>query len=453
MVAQGNLAAWRDHDLGEFANGLPRRGQHPTHAVDLVAKELDTHRCAGLGGIDVDGIAMHVEGARHANPARIAGVDVTHAHEQACRFLEGDLVSHRERARGKVARAHGGHAAQQRAGTRHHQAVLPRREARDGVAACADHRIVRRLVGPWPVATLGIAADDAGSQPGGKCASRTVRSLLARDHEQAGTRVVGPKGRKQEGSRALGYAEGSIVARTQVCEQGRELWGREELLRHAVDEHRIPIRRRGQQSDVGGRRQEAQGQQPWASEAKPIARAQGQSRYDHIMPWYDSIAPQHGHIMPQRPCTRFQNACTGLFLSWAFAIRVHTISKRVHAPRHGWGVRRTDPRIRPTTHGRVRNAGRRRPRTPYGPYALPLPSARDVRNSEEAASASASACQLQLPSATPGTFMRARSSSKSTSCKGTIATSAEVASVTSSRRRARSTSAAEAAPSASGPDP
>ena len=32
------------------------------------------------------------------------------------------------------------------------------------------------------------------------------------------------------------------------------------------------------------------------------------------------------------PCTRFQNRCTRLIVSWAFVARVHTISKQVHAP-------------------------------------------------------------------------------------------------------------------------
>ena len=32
------------------------------------------------------------------------------------------------------------------------------------------------------------------------------------------------------------------------------------------------------------------------------------------------------------PCTRFQNRCTRLIVSWAFVARVHTISRQVHAP-------------------------------------------------------------------------------------------------------------------------
>ena len=59
------------------------------------------------------------------------------------------------------------------------------------------------------------------------------------------------------------------------------------------------------------------------------------------------------------PCTRFQNRCTRLIVSWAFVARVHTISKQVHAPQcenPAWVLGRAGARL---SRARRATCGRR----------------------------------------------------------------------------------------------
>ena len=143
LVGEGHLAAGRDRDLVQLADGLPGRGHHAADAVDLVAKELDAHRARGLRGEDVHGVTVDVEGARVGG---LAHVRIPHAHEERGDLAKGDLVAHGEGARGVVARAHGRHAAQQGVSTRDHDALLASSETGDGAAARPDDGVIGRLV-------------------------------------------------------------------------------------------------------------------------------------------------------------------------------------------------------------------------------------------------------------------------------------------------------------------
>ena len=203
---QGNLPAGRDAHLPELADGLSRGGEHASHAVHLVAEELDAHGRAGLGGEDVHGIAMDVEAARHAHVAGVSGVRIAHGDQEPAHVLELELVSHGEAGGGEVARAHGGHAPQEGVRARHDHAGLAGSQAGNGVAAGAHHGVVGRLVGPGPVPALGVAAHQLAPQPCREGAGGAVGGLLARDDQEAGSWVAHPERGGHEGACALGHA-------------------------------------------------------------------------------------------------------------------------------------------------------------------------------------------------------------------------------------------------------
>ena len=240
LVREGELAARRDRHLAQLADGLPRRGDHPAHAVDLVAKELDPHGRGRLRGEDVDGVPVHVEGAGRVH---VAGVVVAHAHEQRGNVLEGDLLAHAEGARGEVAAALGRNATQQGVGRRHDHAALASGEARDGAAPRADDGVVGGGICPGPVAAVGVAAHDVLPEPRREGARRAVRRLLAGDHEQAGTRVRRPEGREDERAGGLRHGKRGVAAGIELPHERAELRAREQLARNAIDEHGGPLHR------------------------------------------------------------------------------------------------------------------------------------------------------------------------------------------------------------------
>ena len=98
LVGEGHLATGHNVNGVQLANGLARGGHHAAHAVNLVTKELDAHRGRCLRGKDVDGVAMHVEGAGRRHVLGVAHVCVAHAHQQRRHVLKGDLVANGERA-------------------------------------------------------------------------------------------------------------------------------------------------------------------------------------------------------------------------------------------------------------------------------------------------------------------------------------------------------------------
>ena len=213
LVREGELAARAHRDALQVADRLARGGHHAPHAVDLVAKELDAHGRGGLGREDVDGVAVDVEGAR---PVDLARVRISQTHEQGTHVLEGHLVAHGKRRARPVARAHGRHAAQQRAGTRHDDARVTGREPSDGLGTGADDGIVRRIALPRQVAALGIVKHHVLAEPRLERVGRSLGGLLARDDEQARPRVLRPDAREHERAGTLGDGHRGVVAGAQL---------------------------------------------------------------------------------------------------------------------------------------------------------------------------------------------------------------------------------------------
>ena len=210
----------------QVADGLAGRGHHAAHAVDLVAEELDAHGRGSLRGVDVDRVAVDVEGSR---AVKLAGVGIAQAHEQGPHVLEGDLLAHGERGALPVARVLGRHAAQQRPGTRDHDAGLARGEATDGLAARADEGVVGGVGLPREVGAVGVAADHVHAEPRLQRLGCATRGFLARDHKEAGARVGRPDAREHERAGALGHGERDIAAGPEAPDGGLELGDGEQL--------------------------------------------------------------------------------------------------------------------------------------------------------------------------------------------------------------------------------
>ena len=234
LVREGHLAAGAHRDGLQLADGLARGGHHAADAVDLVAKELQAHGRGGLGGPDVHHVAVDVEGAGGVN---LPVVRIAHAKKKRRHVLEGHLVPHGKRAGGKVAAAHGRHAAQKRVGAGHHQALLARGKAAHGLAASADDGVVRGGLRPGTVLALRVAADHVLAQPCGKRARRAVGRLLAGDHQQARPRVLGPQRRQHQRAGGLRHGQRGVVSGGKLPQQGRHLGRGQQSARNAVDEH------------------------------------------------------------------------------------------------------------------------------------------------------------------------------------------------------------------------
>ena len=237
LVGEGELATRGHRHLAQLADRLPRRGDHATHAVDLVAKELQAHGACRLRGPHVDGVAVHVEGAGRAS---LAVIVVAHANEQRGDVLEGDLLAHGKAARREVPRALGRHAAQQGVGRGHHEAALARRQPRDSPAARPNHGVVGRGVGPGAVPALGVAGDGVLSDPRRERSGHAVGGLLAGNDDEAGPRGAGPERCHGERARGLGHDERGVGAGVERVRERGELRRGEQLSRDAVDEHGRP---------------------------------------------------------------------------------------------------------------------------------------------------------------------------------------------------------------------
>ena len=234
LVRKCQLSARAHGHAVEVADGLASGGDHAPHAIDLVAEELDAHRRAHLSGMDVNRVAVDVEGARAVELARIG---VAEAHEQGPDLLEGNLVTHREGAARPVARPHGRHAAKQRAGARHDEAGVAGRQAPYRLATSSDDGPVRRLRLPGEVTTLGVATDDVSAEPCREGLGRAIRRLLARDHEQARARISRPDARQHERTSTLGDCQRGVVSGSELGERREKFRRGKQLSRDSVDKH------------------------------------------------------------------------------------------------------------------------------------------------------------------------------------------------------------------------
>ena len=234
VIGQGHLSARRNAYFLKLADGLLGRGNHAAQAVDLVAKELQAHRACGLRGKDVDGVAVHVEGA---GGRRLAVVDVAHAHQQGRDLVKRDLVANRKGARRKIARAHRRHAPQQRGGRGHADALLASRQASHGLATSTNNRVIGRGLCPGAVLAQRVAAHQVLAKPRGQGAGRAIGGLFSRDNQQARARVRRPKTRQHQRTRRLCDGQCDVVARLVLGKGGRQALGLEQLVCNAVDQH------------------------------------------------------------------------------------------------------------------------------------------------------------------------------------------------------------------------
>ena len=238
LVGEGHLATGHNVNGVQLANGLARGGHHAAHAVDLVAKELDAHRGRCLRGKDVDGVAMHVEGAGRCHVLGVAHVCVAHAHQQRRHVLKGQLITNGEGARGKVAGACWGHATQKRRRRSNHDALLARSKPGNRTATRANHGVIGGCLSPREIAAHGVASDNVLAKPGRERPRGAVRRLLARDNNQARARVTCPERRNHQRASALPHGERCVVARAQLVQKRHELRRGEQLARNPIDEHR-----------------------------------------------------------------------------------------------------------------------------------------------------------------------------------------------------------------------
>lgn len=165
LIGKGELAHGIDLHGVLVTDSLAGGRHHAADAVDLIAKELDAHRGGRLSGIDVDGVAVHMEKAR-----RIGGIGrgVAHAHQAAGNILERRLLPHRKRGRGPIPAVARRHAAQQSARRGDHDAVLAAGDATQRGASGGDHGVVGRGVFPGIVRALRETRDVLKANVGDK---------------------------------------------------------------------------------------------------------------------------------------------------------------------------------------------------------------------------------------------------------------------------------------------
>ncbi len=230
-----HLAAGPHRHALELADCLAGRRHHAADPVDLVAEELDSHRACCLCGEHIDRISMHPKGTRYIRCALGA---IAHADKKGRDILEGHLIATRKRARRKVARALGRHAAQERGSRCHDDAGLPCRKARYRMAAGTDDSIVVACIGPGIVPSRRIARDRWHAEPGSKGTRGPVCRLLACHDQKARTGMLCPERCQHKRTCALGDRERQVVSFMVLMQGFCHLGRRKETGAHTVYEHR-----------------------------------------------------------------------------------------------------------------------------------------------------------------------------------------------------------------------
>ena len=155
IVGKRQLAAGEDLDTVLVADGLARGAHHTADAVNLVAKELDTHGRLFLRGKHLDGVTVHAE-----QTGRIGGtgIGVAHAHQALRHLVKGNLLAHRKGRGLPIVALDRRHTTQQRASRGDHDAIVSAHDASQCLAALRHHGIVGRLLAPRIVLALGKTA-------------------------------------------------------------------------------------------------------------------------------------------------------------------------------------------------------------------------------------------------------------------------------------------------------
>ena len=135
------LSSWGNGNLINGTDSLSGCCHHAPDAVNLVSEELNTHGTCCLSWEDINGIAVNVEGAWHVY---LAGVGVSHTHEQRSYVLKGDVVANGERCRKKIARTNRGNSAHQRVGACDYNDLLASGKLGDSATSGSNKGVVWR---------------------------------------------------------------------------------------------------------------------------------------------------------------------------------------------------------------------------------------------------------------------------------------------------------------------
>ena len=152
IVRKRELATRIDLDCIGITDRLARRCDHMANTIELVAKELHAHGRRRLRGIDVHGVAVHMEITRLG---RCIGRCIAHGHKTRGHLLKRNLIAHGKSRGFPIAALAWRYAAQQGASRSHEHAGLPAGNASKRGAACSHHNVIGLLVFPGVIRTLG----------------------------------------------------------------------------------------------------------------------------------------------------------------------------------------------------------------------------------------------------------------------------------------------------------
>ena len=143
LFGKRKLSSWGNGNLINGADSLAGSCHHAPDAVNLVSEELNTHGTCCLSWEYINRIAVNVESAWRVY---LAGVRVTHAHEQRSYVLKGNVVANGKRCRKKIARTNRGNPAHQRVSTCDYNDLLASGELGNGSTPGSNKSIVWRGV-------------------------------------------------------------------------------------------------------------------------------------------------------------------------------------------------------------------------------------------------------------------------------------------------------------------
>ena len=162
LFGKRKLSSWGNSDLVNGADSLAGSRYHAPNAVNLVSEELNTHGTCCLSWEDINRVAVNVEGSWRIY---LAGIGVSHAHEQRSYVLKGDIVANGERCRKKIARTNRGNSAHQRVGACNYNDLLASGKLGDGTAPSSNKGVVWRGIRPGTILAVGITQHSVVSQP------------------------------------------------------------------------------------------------------------------------------------------------------------------------------------------------------------------------------------------------------------------------------------------------
>ena len=235
IVGKRKLATGINLDRIGIADRLTSRRNHMANTVELVAKELHAHGRRGLRGIDVHGIAVHVEIARFG---RRIGRRVAHGHKTCGHLLKRNLVAHGKGRGLPIAALARGYAAQQGTSRSHKHACLATSDTPKRSTTRGHHNVVWLLVFPGVIRALGEASHMLAAQIGHERSCCAIGRLLARNHIYAGARMPSKLRGKHKSARRERHGKRRILTVRQRLLDDLQAFGSMELCSYAMNEHR-----------------------------------------------------------------------------------------------------------------------------------------------------------------------------------------------------------------------